>query len=58
MLLPINTKNKIIYPHSTTALKLHFCANQPQAQKKPRLPTAKAMVIIQIACEQRLNMVI
>lgn len=37
------------------ALKLHFCANQPRAKKKPRQPAAKTMVIIQNACEQRLN---
>lgn len=44
--------------HPNRPLQLHFCANQPLAQRKPRLPAAEPVVIIPIACEQRLEMVI
>lgn len=46
------------HPDSSVALQLHFCANQPQAQRKPRLPAAETVVISQIACELGLKMVI
>lgn len=52
------SENKITHPDSTVALQLHFCANQPQEQRKPRLPAAETMVISQIAYELRLKMVI
>lgn len=38
--------------------ELHLCANQPRVKQKPRQPAAETTAIIQIPCEQRLNIFI